>query len=379
MRFLLLVARFAARNRSRFLPTAAAVGIVLLAFVVLRATASTWHQVEISEPDRMVVRNRTSVTFPLFKSQLEKVSAVPGVLDVSWSNWFGGVYKDEHQTFPRLAVDAKSYLRLYPQFGLSADELQAWLDDPTGAIAGPELAQHYRWHVGDKIAMQGTIYPGVWEFHLRGIYQPKAGASKNNFLFHWKYLNEKVEPTRREQLGSILVRVENPDVGRAIDAQFANSNTETRTESQEAFARERMKSAASLISAIEIASFAVVVILILIVGNAMAMATRERTTEYAAMRAIGYRSRHIIRFVLAEGFLVAGVGAMLGLLAAPLALASFETLVREQMGYAWHVKLDLPTSLLALGVAIVSGMCAAAIPALKVGRLRIVDALRRVE
>jgi putative ABC transport system permease protein len=379
MSFLVLVARFATRNRLRFVPTALAVGIVLVAFVLLRATADTWHTIRITAPDRMVVRNRISVTFPLFKHQVDKVRAVPGVRDASWASWFGGIYLNDRQRFTRLAVDAESYLRLYPEYELSSEQKKDWLKDPAGAVAGPNLAKRYGWKVGDKIVMQGTIYPGVWEFTLRAIYRAGPDVGPNNFYFHWKYLNEKVEPGRREQVGTIFARVQNPSVGRSIDRAFANSVAETHTESQEAYARSGLRSASALVSAIQIAAGGVALVLILILGNAMAMATRERTAQYAAMRAIGYRARHIIGFVVAEGFLVAGCGALLGLLVTPPALRAFEAVIREHVGFTWNLALDAPTVALALAVAALSGMLAAAVPAVRAGRLRLVDAFRRVE
>lgn len=384
MAYLLLVFKSAFRNRLRTALTALGVAIAIVAFLFLRTFIGAWYAgVDASATDRLVVRNKISITFPLPIAYVQKVRNVPGVADVSWANWFGGVYKDPKNFFAQMAVDGESYYRLYPEFELSDQEKKAFMADRTGCVVGDLLAEKYHWKVGDKISLQGTIYQGDWDFTIDGIYHGRdKSTDRQQFHFHWKYLNDRAPDAMKEHAGLILVKVAPgaTDVAQKIDALFANSLAETRTESEKAFQLSFISMASAVITAIQIVSGVVLAILILILGNTLAMATRERTMEYAAMRAIGFRPSHIVGLVLGEGFVVALTGVVAGLALAPPILRYFAELFQREMGsFLGSFELSPKAAALASAIALVGGMAAAAIPAVRAGRLRIVDALRRIE
>ncbi len=387
MVFLLLVVKSAFRNRLRSLLTAFGVAIAIIAFLFLRTVISAWHAgAERAAADRLVVRNKISIIFPLPTAYFQKVKNVPGVTEATWANWFGGVYKDPRNFFAKFAVDADSYQRVYPELQLPPEEQKAWMGDRTGCIIGEELAAKYSWKVGDEIPLAGDIYPGDWKFTIRGIYHPPQGSSidKRTMFFHWKYLDERMPEGRKNQLGVVIVRVadvqQSTSVASTIDKLFDNSPAETRTETERAFQMSFLSMVSAMLVAIEAISGVVLAILLLILGNTMAMATRERTTEYAVLRAIGFRPSHIVRLVLGEGLVIAGTGVALGLGMAPAILRiagqAFQRVVGAFLG---SFVVQPGPAIAAVAVALLGGMLAAAVPAWRAGRMRLVDALRRVE
>jgi len=384
MAFLALIWKSAFRNRLRTFLTAFGVAIAIIAFLFLRTFIAAWYAgVEGSSSDRLIVRNKISITFQLPKSYLEKIRNVPGVKDVSYANWMGHYFQDPKQFFANFAVDPESYLRNYPEFLLTDEDKKAFVEDRTGAVIGDLLAEKYGWKVGDRVTLSGTIYSGNWDYTIRGIYKGRDKATdRQQFIAQWKYLDEKSQ-LPKDNVGWYVVNVAGSDGGKVaheIDTMFANSLAETRTESEQAFQLSFISMSAAVLAAIEVVSFVVLIILVLILGNTLAMATRERTTEYAAMRAIGFRPGHIVMLVLGEGFVVALVGVVIGIgLAAPM-LKFFAGLFAKNLG-AFLGSFDVTPSLLALaaGIALAGGMVASAIPARRAGRMKIVDALRRVE
>ncbi len=308
MSFFLLVFKSAFRNRLRTLLTSVGVAIAVVAFLFLRTLIGAWYAgVENSASDRMMTRNKISIIFELPLSYVDKVRNIVGDKgQVSYENWFGAVYpKDEHGFFANLATDSDVF-KMYPEIVIQPDQWKSYLEDRQGAIVGVHLADKYGWKLGDKITLRGTIYPGDWDFHVRAIYHSTSRAvDESSMWFHWKYFNERLPETRKDHVGLIVTKVNDgaqaTAVGQAIDKEFANSPAETRTESEKQFQLEFLSMASALLSAIRIVSYVVLLILMLILANTMAMATRERTTEYAVMRAIGFQSRHIVGMVLGEG------------------------------------------------------------------------------
>jgi putative ABC transport system permease protein len=384
MAFLQLVIKSAFRNRLRTLLTSVGVALAIVAFLFLRTFIAAWYAgVDASSSDRLIVRNKISIIFPLPKPYLEKVRNQPGVADVSWANWFGGIYIDEKNFFAQFAVDPESYYRLYPEYLLSDAEKKAWFSDRSGAVVGDLLAEKYKWKVGDRIVLKGAIFPGDWEFTIRGIYKGRDKATdRQQMHFHWAYLDDRVPEQMKNQVGLILVKVAGTatEVGPNIDKMFVNSLAETRTESEKQFQLSFVSMMSTVLLAIQIVSLVVLLILILILGNTLAMATRERTTEYAAMRAIGFQPSHIVRMVLGEGFIVALTGVIMGVTLAPPILSFFADIFQKNLGsFLGSFELAPKNVALAISVALAGGMLASAIPAWRAGRMKIVDALRRIE
>jgi putative ABC transport system permease protein len=374
MAFIFLAIRFALRNRLRTAITALAVGVSLLAFLLLRVLVASWHSAHAlaASSDRLMLRHKVSISFSVFTRQAEEIRAIPGVQEVSWQCWYVGYYRDERNQFTQLAVDPETYMRLYPEFRPPAEQLSAWFADRAGAVVGDQLAQTYGWKLGDTISLKGTIYADK-TLTIRGIYTGMDQIDRHRLFMHYNYLDVKDGAVHR-----LLVKVDGPGVGRRIDAAFADSETPTTSESELSIERQWASWSAGVVSAIDASSLLVLAILMIVLANTMAMATRESTREYGAMRAIGYRRRHIVAMVLAEGCVVGTLGIAAGLSIVQKALEFFSTVMENQMGGSWKLELAPRVTIVAVVVALVASMLASAWPAWRSGHAPIVDALRKV-
>src|SRR6266581_8904 len=212
MYVILLVIKNALRHKLRTVLTVVGIVVAITAFGLLRTIVDAWYAgANASSSARLVTRSAVSLVFPLPLTYAAKLRQVDGVASVSWANWFGGVYVSERNFFPQFAIDAPTYLDMYPEFVLSAEERKSFFTDRLGAIVGRKLAEQYGWKIGDQIALRGTIFPGTWTFNLRGIYD---GATKttaeSQMFFHWDFLNETVKksfPRRAEQVGVYVVQL----------------------------------------------------------------------------------------------------------------------------------------------------------------------------
>jgi putative ABC transport system permease protein len=367
--------------------TSLGLAIAIIAFLVLRTVIAAWYAgVEHSASDRMFSRNKISMLFELPLGYVDKVRNLVGDKgQVSYQNWFNAIYpKDEHAFIANFAADDDAF-KIYPEVVIPPDQWRAYVEDRQGAIVGPRLAAKYGWKLGDRVTLRGTIYPGDWDFNVRAMYRSTSKAvDESTMWFHWKYFNEMLPEGRKDHVGLIMTKVndgsQSAAVGQMIDKEFASSSAETRTESEKQYQLEFLSMVGALLTAIEAISYVVLLILMLILANTMAMATRERTTEYAVMRAIGFQPRHIVGMVLGEGFVIALVGAALGVALAPPLLQSMTNVVEEGMGdLLGSLTLETRDAIFAVTVSLALGMAAAALPAARAGRLKIVDALRRVE
>ena len=284
--------------------------------------------------------------------------------------WFSGFYKDEKTRFGQLAVE-ESYFRIFPEYAPPPEQMAAYLADMSGAIAGEELVKKYGWKIGDKITLTGTLYRGDWDLTLRGIYHVESKSPDRARLFlHYKHVQPFNEHAHR-----LMVKAE-PAAAKKIDALFANSDTPTKTESVLSVERSWASWSSAVITAINIGAVLILLILIVVLGNAMSMAARESLREYATLRAIGYRSRHILALVLAEGLLVSSLGIAIGLAVAPAALRAFSKLMEDQLGGTWQLQLDVRVVAVAIAIGLGSSLLACCIPAWRSSRLRVVEALR---
>ncbi len=328
---LLLIVRNAWRHKLRTSLTVVGIVVAITAFGLLRTIVDAWYAgANASSSARLITRSSISLVFPLPLTYAAKIRQVPGVSGVSWANWFGGTYIRESNFFPQFAVDASTYLQLYPEFLLSAAERKAFLGDRKGAIVGRKLADRFGWKVGDQIPLKGTIYPGTWTFNLRGIYDAADRATDTSTMFfHWSYLNETLRqlyPRRAEQTGVFVVGLQDParaaETSAAIDAMFSNSVAETLTETEKAFQLGFIAMTEAILLAIRAVSFVVIVIIMAVMANTMAMTARERGAEYATLKALGFGNGFVAGLILAESLGIALVGAALGILATyPLAAA----------------------------------------------------------
>jgi putative ABC transport system permease protein len=379
-----LVFRNAFRHKLRTTLTMVGIVVAIVAFGLLRTIVDAWYAgVDASSSARLITRNAISLVFPLPPNYAQKLRQVPGVAAVSWANWFGGVYITESNFFPQFAIDAASYLDMYPEYRIKADEKKAFLLDRKGAIAGRKLVEKYGWKLGDQIPIRGTIFPGTWTFTLRGIYEgADRKVDETQFFFHWQFLNETVKARfarRADQVGFYLIEIRDPsqaaEISRRIDATFKNSLAETLTETEKAFQLGFVAMTQTILVAIQAVSFVIIVIIMAVMANTMAMTARERYSEYATMKAIGFSNDFIALLVFAESIGIALAGGALGIaLTFPIADA-----FGAAMGTLFPIfSVSRDTVLMQVSAAIVIGVVAALIPAWRAARVRIVDGLRAV-
>jgi putative ABC transport system permease protein len=380
----LLIAKNAFRHKLRTVLTITGIIVAITAFGLLRTIVDAWYAgANASSSARLVTRSAVSLVFSLPLTYAEKIRQVDGVRSVSWANWFGGVYISERNFFPQFAIDAPSYLDMYPEFILPPDERKAFVTDRKGAIAGRKLADQYGWKIGDQIPLRGTIYSGTWTFNLRGIYDgAEKGTDQSTLFFHWALLNEtikKVYPRRGDQTGVFIVQLRDPaqaaEVSAAIDSTFKNSLAETLTETEKAFQLSFVAMTETILLAIEAVSFVVVVIIMAVMANTMAMTARERGAEYATFRALGFSSGFVAMLIFAESIGIALLGGLLAIMLTIPVANGFS----EKMGSLFPIFfVSRETMLMQAGAALLVGVVAAALPAWRTARVRVVDGLRAV-
>src|SRR5690348_7810785 len=383
MFFPLLVLRNAFRHKLRTTLTIVGIVVAIAAFGMLRTIVDAWYAgANASSSARLVTRSSVSLVFALPLNYAQKIRQVDGVTGVGWANWFGGVYVNERNFFAQFAI-SESYLDLYPEFVLSDDQRRAFLADRVGAIAGRKLADKYGWKVGDQIPLRGTIYPGTWTFNLRGIYDgAEEGTDTSTFFFHFDYLNETIKrqyPGRGDQTGVFIESLRNADdaagVSAAIDTTFKNSLAETLTETEKAFQLGFVSMSEAILLAIQAVSYVVIVIIMAVMANTMAMTARERYGEYATFKALGFSNGFVGMLIFAESLGISLLGGLLGAAATfPLADVFASTVGSILAGF----KVSRETVMLQLLAALVIGVVAAAIPAWRAARVRIVDGLRAI-
>jgi len=380
----LMVLKNAFRHKLRTSLTVVGIIVAITAFGLLRTIVDAWYAgAEATSSARLVSRNAISLVFSMPLTYAQKIRQVPGVTAVSWANWFGGVYITERNFFPQFAIDAATYLDMYPEFVLKPEERKAFLVDRRGAVVGRKLADQYGWKLGDQIPLRGTIFPGTWTFTLRAIYDGiDAKTDETQFFFHWQFLNETVKarfPRRGDQIGVYVVEIRDPTqaaaISQDIDATFKNSLAETLTETEKAFQLGFVAMTEAILVAVQAVSFVVIVIIMAVMANTMAMTARERYSEYATMKALGFGQGFVALLVFAESIGIALAGGALGiLLTFPLA-----NIFAGAMGTLFPVFfVSRETVLMQLGASLVIGVVAAAVPAWRAARVRIVDGLRAI-
>jgi putative ABC transport system permease protein len=384
MIILKILFRNAFRNKLRSALTILGIAVAILAFGLLRTVISAWYAgVEASSASRLVTRNAISIIFSLPLSYKEKIRQIEGVKIVSYGNWFGGIYIDEKNFFPNFCVEPKTYLELYPEFILSPSERKTFLADRKGFVAGRKLAAKYGWKIGDTITLKGTIFPGNWDFVLRGIYRGRDNTiDETQFYFHWDYLNEtmkKTSPLRADQVGFYMIAVKRPDlstnVAVAVDKTFKNSLAETLTETEKAFNQGFIAMSEAIVTAIQMVSFVVIIIIMAVVANTMAMTTRERIGDYAIMKTLGFGSRDITVLIFGESLVITLIGCFTGMiLTFPAAKAFGYTLVTFFPVFL----VSNETLYLDVAAAILIACVSAIIPTNRAIKIRIAEGLRRI-
>ena len=379
-----LILRNALRHKLRSSLTVVGVAVAVLAFGLLRTLVAAWYLgVESSSASRLITRNAISLVFTLPASYQEKIRQVPGVTTVAKGNWFGGVYIDEKNFFPNFAIEPKTYLDLYPEFVLTPEEKKAFIVDRKGCVVGRNLAERFGWKVGDGITLRGTIFPGQWEFVVRGVYRgAERTTDTTQLFFHWDYLNESVRktaPRRADQAGFYVLGLSSPDlaaeVSLFVDGMFRNSLAETLTETERAFQMSFVSMTEAIIVAIRLVSYVVIVIIMVVAANTMAMTARERIAEYATMKTLGFGGWHVAGVVFGESLTIAMAGGVLGVV---LSFPAAQWIGQKIGQFVPVFHLTPETIYLDLLAAFIVGAVAGVFPTWRGATIRIADGLRRI-
>ena len=336
----------------------------------------------VAGADRLVVSSRLSLTQMLPLNLEQKIASTPGVKKVAYAAWFGGIYKDPKNFFPNFSV-GPDYLAMYPEYKIPPEQLKAWENDRTGAVVGEALAKKFGWKIGDTIPLQATIFPqkdgsNAWPLTLRGIFTVADAKKKNEeaqLLFHWKYFDEANQYVNG-QVGWYMVKLDNVDhatrVAKAIDAISENSDRETKSQTEQAFNASFLKQFADIGFIVTAIMGAVFFTLLLLTGNTMAQAVRERIPELAVLKTLGFNNRTVLTLVLAESILLVVLGGVIGMALAAVIVPGLTAASGGMMPVGnvpketWLVGL-----LLMVGIGVVVGV----LPATRAMRLKIVDAL----
>jgi putative ABC transport system permease protein len=371
------------RKKTRTVLTLLSILIAFLLFGYLAAIRQGFSQgVDVAGLDRLVVRHKVSIIQLLPESYEARMERIDGVADAVHATWFGGIYQRPSNIFAQMPVKPEELLEMFPEYILSAEEKNAWLETRTGAIVGRVTADRFGWEVGDRIPIEATIWTKkdggrTWEFDLVGIYEgAEKGTDTSQFFFRYDYFQE----TRQWGSGNVgwyWVKIEDPerapDIVQLIDQEFANSPAETKTEPEGAFVQGFAKQVGNIGLIMMSILAAVFFTILLVAGNTMAQSVRERTQEIAVLKAMGFTHRGVLGLVLGESFVLAGLGGFAG-----LALASFLISLGDPTNGALPV-FYLPVKDLVVGILLVGlmGLVAGILPARQAQRLRIADALRR--
>ena len=378
------VIRNALRHRIRTGLTVFGLMVAVLAYGLLQTVVDAWYAgAAASSSTRLITRSAISLAFTLPIGYEQRIRAVEGVSMVGRSTWFGGVYKEPKNFFPKFAVDPATYFQLYPEFIISDQEKAAFARDRKGAIVGRKLAERYGFKIGDSIPIIGDIYPGNWQFVVRGIYDGRdAKIDTSQLFFQWDYLNETVKikfPRRANQTGIYFIEVKDPSmaatISRDVDKVFKNSLAETLTETEKAFQLGFIAQTEAIVIAIRIVSYVVIVIILAVMANTMAMTARERLAEYATLKALGFGPGFLASLIFGESLMICAIGAGLGIVFTfPVA-----TWFGAQMGTLFPVfEVSKETLLLQIACASAVGVVSALAPSHRAASVKIVDGLRSI-
>ncbi|TMQ49500.1 MAG: ABC transporter permease [Candidatus Eisenbacteria bacterium] len=374
MKLLSLVLVNLGRNKRRTILTLLSVTFAIFLYCALGGVLDTLAEsIKVGSETGLVTRNKISLVFPLPLSYRDRIAAVPGVKRVSVSNWFGGRDpNDPHNFFAQLGVDAATYMPLYRN--------AAFMSEQTACVVGEALFKRMKWKLGQTVPINGTIYPGSWEFTIRAVYRAKRKSfGEENLLFHWKYLDQH-GMGGRALVGIYVLELSDPArasaITREVDAMFENSAAATRTETERAFQAGFISMYGNVPFVLRVIGLAVVFAILLVAANTMAMAIRERTSEIGVLKTLGFEHGTIFRLVLIEAAVITLGGGALGALSAKLLIEGSHF---NAMGFLPPMTVRWSTVTAGVGMAVLIGAVSGLIPAWQASRLRIVQALRPAE
>jgi putative ABC transport system permease protein len=339
--------------------------------------------VAVAGADRLIVRDKVSIINMMPVTYKEKMERIPGVQMATHQTWFGGIYQDPKNFFMQNPVEPEKFLKMFPEFVLPKDQLKVWLATRDGAVAGRKTAERFGWKIGDKIPLMSPVWPKtdrsqLWTFNLVGIYD---GADKRTdttaMYFHYDYFDE-ARIWGKGTVGWYSIRVKDParaaDVARAVDGEFDNSANETKTEPERAFVQAWASQIGDITLIVSTILGAVFFTLLLVTGNAMAQAVRERTGELGVLKAVGFTNGQVLAMVLGESCLMTVVGGALGLRLGWMIISRGD----PTGGLLPMFSLPVHHLLTGFGLAVALGVASGIVPALQAMSLRVAEALRRI-
>ncbi|MBZ4418090.1 FtsX-like permease family protein [Myxococcus sp. RHSTA-1-4] len=387
MNYVGLAGRDLLRNPLRLSLTILAGAVGVTAFIFLRTVIDIFYYgAQAAQVDRLITRNKVSITEPLPLSYYARIAALPGVTAVTHQEWFGGTLGETQKDFfPNFSIDSNTFLDVFPEYTTTPAELSSFRSDPCGALVGEKLSRRFGWKPGDRVTLKGQIYPGDWTFNVRGIYTgTRPGADTTALVFGYRCLNESelLPENRKDQVGIYAVRVDDPsrsaEVAAAIDRMFDNSPYPTKTESEKSFQLGFVAMSSAILTAVRVVSNVILLIILLVIGNTLAMAVRERTRDIATLRAMGFRPRTVVLLVLAESSVIGLAAAALGVAAAPSLVNGFAKLIASQFGQIPDNVMRGRTLVVSALAAVLVSLLAAIGPAWRALRLPVAEGLRRV-
>lgn len=371
------------RKRMRTSLTLASIIVAFLLFGLMQTLrVAMTGSPELAGIDRLITMHKTSFVQSLPLAYLNRVKGVDGVVTASSQDWFGGVYQEDRNQIAAFAVDAPTFFEVYSEYKLKPEEKQAFLQDRTGVIVGPLIAERFKWKVGDTIPMRSNIWTrkdgggNVWPMKIAGIYQASNGDNQSMY-FHYDYLNES-RAEIRDMIGWVVVKIADPgrsaDIARTIDDSFRNSSTETKTSTEKAFIQGFANQMGNIGKLLTFVAAAVFFTMLLVTANTMGQSIRERINEIGVMKTLGFSGSGVTFLIIAEAILVTALGGLIGLGLAALASKGIGAAVAQ-----FFPVLGMPPATWGIGVILIVllGGLAAAIPCTQASRLKIVDALRK--
>ncbi len=384
MHIIPLIVKNALRHKLRTGLTVLGIAVAILLLALVRTFIAAWYAgVNQSAPDRLVTTSKINITFTLPLSQKSRIERIPGVEQVGHGTWFGGIYKDPKDFFAQFAFEDAGMFHMYPEFIVDSATMRAWEAQRNAVIVGTETMARFGWKVGDVVPLKGTIYPGDWDFLIVGTYTGRTETTDDSqFIFHWDYIDQRLQqewPERTGQVGWWVVKIEDPAnsaaISKAIDAEFDNSSDETLTQTEAAFQQSFVAMSGTIILSLQVISILVVGIILLVAANTMAMTARERLSEYAVMKTLGFSAGHLVGLIGGESLVIACLGGALGIALIFPAVNGIAVALR-----AWFpvFPIERQTLVMAASAALGCGIVAAVFPISRAIHIKIVDGLRRV-
>ena len=381
MKYLPLIWKNVWRRKFRTTFTLLSIFIAFLLFGILMTIRNSFDMgVQIAGLDRLVLINKITLIMPLPFSYQAQLQAVPGVELATHNTWFNGIYQDPSNFFANIAVDPEPFLKVYPEYKLPPEQVKAWFGDRQGVIVGRDLATRFGWKLGDRVPLKGTIYlpkqGDTWEFNIDGIYDAADGVDKTQFFFRYDYLDEN-RTFGQGQVGWYVVKIDDGkralEMSQKFDSMFENSSAETKTTTEKGFAESFAKQVGDIGAIMVAISSTVLFMFGLVAASTMAQSVRERTSELAVLKTLGFNGPMILVLVLAESLFITFLGGGLG-----LGLAWLIVQRGDPTGGMLAIFVLPPRDLL-LGISLMIGMglLAGVMPALAAMQLKITDALRR--